>query len=159
SVQIFFDPLHDDGPPTASATDNVQLKVFRGNGTPGNEPHKITAAGDNLWTPVTGAVAVASSASSWTVELRVDAAELGVAHLPSVMGIGVILSDFDSGNAALWPLNFAPSTLFTTWAALKNRMPIDYVLSLDYSGSMTALDGQPDNRWKRAVRAADMFVA
>src|SRR5262249_22270568 len=134
-------------------------KIFRGNDSSGHAPRRITGAGDNAWVPSTGAVAVSSAAAGWTVEIRLDAAEMGVAHLPSVIGFGVILNDFDSGNAATWPLNFAPGTLFTTWAGIKDRLPIDYVMSLDYSGSMTALDGLPDNRWKRAVRAADMFVA
>lgn len=159
SVQIYFDPLHDDGPPTAGLSDNVQFKIFRGNDAAAHAPRRITTAGDSPWTPTTGDYEINSTSPGWTIEIRIDATELGVAHLNSLVGFGVVLEDFDSGNNALWPLNFAPITPFVTWAALKNRQPIDYVLSLDYSGSMTDLDGLSDNRWKRAVRAADMFVA
>lgn len=162
NVQLYFDPLHNDGPPTADNTDNVQFKIFRGNDNGSgsvHQPRRITTAGDAAWAPSTGAFAINSTGSGWTLEVRLDATELGVVHLSSLTGFGVVVNDFDSGNAALWPLNFAPATLFTTWSALKGRRPIDYELSLDYSGSMTALDGLTENRWKRTVRAADMFVA
>ncbi len=161
NIQVYFDPLHNDGPPSPDSSDNVQFKIYRGsdNGAhQAHQPRRITAT-DDPWTPTTGAFAINSTASAWTVEIRLDPTELGVSNLNSTVGFGIVLNDFDSGNAALWPLNFAPATLFTKWSALKNRLPIDYVLSLDYSGSMTLLDGLTEDRWKRAVRAADMFVA
>ncbi|HSR98993.1 MAG TPA: choice-of-anchor X domain-containing protein [Kofleriaceae bacterium] len=168
-VKIVFDPLHNDHVPTANATDDdVMFKIFRGaDNAPGqaHAPRRITSVGDAEWTPTAthGALSVVSSGAGWAFELRVDPLELLTSQLPSAVGYGVQIDDFIGGGAAVWPLNFlAPNVIttpFANLAVLKNRQPIDYILSLDYSGSMTALDGLAENRWKRSVHAADMFVA
>jgi hypothetical protein len=172
SVQIVFDPLHNDHfvPALANAIDDdVVFTISRGaDHAPGqaHAPRRFSrAAGDVEWaiTPGHGAFEVTSTSATWQLELRVDPTELLTSQLPSAVGFGVQINDFSGGGAAVWPANFVvpnPITVpFLNLAVLKNRRPIDYELSLDFSGSMTATDGLAENRWKRAVHAANMFVA
>ena len=176
AVKIVFDPLHNDHvvPALANAIDDdVVFTMFRGADHGPGEAHApkrfSKAAGDVAWvmTPGHGAFGVALPAvtppGTWQFELRVDPTELLTSQLPSAVGFGVQIEDASGGGVAVWPLNFVvpnPITVpFQNLAVLKNRRPIDYELSLDFSGSMTATDGLAENRWKRAVHAANMFVA
>jgi hypothetical protein len=167
-LQIVIDPLHNDHVPTANAIDDdIVFTLFRGaDSGPGqiHAPKRFAVAGGDVeWVPTAGhgAFAVTSSAADWQVELRIDPTELLTSQLPSAVGYGVKVSDFN-GDGAVWPLNFAvPNVItvpFANLAVLKNRRPIDYALSLDFSGSMTATDGLTENRWKRAVHAANTFI-
>ena len=152
-VEIHFDPMHNLG----TTGDDVDFKIFRPEGShPG--PHKINGAGDNPWSPAAGVLGSFSAAASWNVKVKITAAELGLPYLTSVIGFGVQASDNPASNLATWPNDFNDAAPATSWAILKNRRPIDYALSLDFSGSMEDLDGVAVSRWKRAVRAADMFA-
>lgn len=112
----------------------------------------------------------------WTGELVLNPTDLGWSYLPQVTG-HLIRARSSGQNAisaanplpsspanptASYPLN-AGSTVSETdailWSNLKLRYPIDFAISLDYSGSMLATDALTSNRWVRAKRAADLFAA
>lgn len=114
--------------------------------------------------------------AGWTGEFALTPADLGWSYFPQALGFYVIVR---SGNqnavSAAHPLPTSPAapevsypgaanvdawvTEADDWGNLKMRYPIDYALVLDYSGSMTSMDGLSTNRWVRAKRAADLFVA
>lgn len=112
----------------------------------------------------------------WTGEMVLTPADLGWSTFPQVMGFAVRASSgnqnaIDAGNplpgspavpVASYPLdgaNIVTETNPDIWANLKMRYPIEYAISLDYSGSMRATDGDTLTRWERAKRATDLFVA
>ena len=112
--------------------------------------------------------------SGWTGEFVLTPADLDWGYFPAV--VGVVLRARSTGPNAItnadglgggnpvatYPLvgvNTVDETDADHWANLKLRYPIDYALVMDFSGSMLALDSLADNRWVRAKRAADLFVA
>jgi hypothetical protein len=110
----------------------------------------------------------------WTGEVAIHPSDFGWASFPPLVGVLVVAVSGDNNgiNAAngtsttppraCWPAagcGGAPANAPLGWGHIKLRYPIDYALSLDNSGSMLALDGTPQDRWTRAKRAADLFVA
>jgi hypothetical protein len=147
-VRIFVDPLHSH----AETGDDIEFRIVRDTG--GSPDHRrITAAGDNAWTPAPGTVATSSAAGAWTVEVRLVPGELGVPDLPPVLGLGVQAEDASTGNLALWPENFDSGSPATSWANVKTRYPIEYMLVLDQSGSMLS-----QGKWANAKRAANLLA-
>ena len=114
----------------------------------------------------------------WTGSLVIEPSDLQWSNFPQVMGFAVRVTSgnqnaIDASNplptspptpVASYPLNGANVVTETDpihWANLKMRYPIEYAISLDYSGSMSATDGDVNGRtrWERAKRATDLFVA
>ena len=111
----------------------------------------------------------------WTGEFVLTPADLGWGTFPPVIGFLAVAESQGSNGinagdgigaggspAASYPLSggsVVDQTQADDWANLKLRYPIDYALVLDFSGSMLATDTLTDNRWVRAKRAADLFVA
>jgi hypothetical protein len=94
----------------------------------------------------------------WSGEIVVRPSDLGWGYFPGTVGVWVRARDDQGGTEGSFPAavtELQPAS----WGHLQLRYPIDFALSLDYSGSMTALDGLTDNRWVRAKRAADLFAA
>ncbi|TVP48074.1 MAG: VWA domain-containing protein [Gemmatimonadales bacterium] len=112
------------------------------------------AASDFAINPQTGS-------GGWRVEARLDPAVFGMnafAHVTRAFAESLDADeDFDFTNG-FWPADGVAANL-GSWAPLGLRYPIDVALSLDFSGSMRITDGQPQNRWQRATRAADLFAA
>jgi len=105
----------------------------------------LTNLSTTQWTIVNGA-------SQWSVEIQINASDLGLNFIPSLMGMRV--RERDTGM--LIGIDH-PSA--TSWDTLRSRNPIDFAVVLDNSGSMLSLDGLADSRWSRAKRAADLFAA
>lgn len=109
----------------------------------------------------------------WTGEFVLTPSDLGWSYFPQAVGFyinaqsnnanGVSAAHHagtsEASPAAYYPASATGLTSAETWANLKLRYPIDYAIILDYSGSMLDTDGLSDNRWVRAKRAADLFVA
>lgn len=149
-IRIFIDFLHSHG----STGDDIEFRIKRDTG--GSPDHrKVTAAGDNAWNPATlgSALGRSSAVGSWTAEVKLTASELGVSDLPPIMGIGVQVEDNPAGNIAVWPANFNNLSPATTWANLKTRYPIEYMIVLDQSGSMLS-----QNKWNDAKKAANFMA-
>jgi hypothetical protein len=158
--RVFLDMFHDGGSSTA---DDIGFVITRGgqmNRLTGDAHMPLT---DVNWTPMmAGTVqkAVVSGPASWTAEMMIQASapDLPVAFLPSVMGLSIYVKDTPLGGFPaedFWPAPpmggdpFSPST----WADLKTRYPIEYMLVLDQSGSMLSL-----NRWVSAKNAANILA-
>ena len=112
----------------------------------------------------------------WTGELVLTPADLGWGYFPQVAGFMVAArSNGQNSISAANPTPSSPLNPIATyptiagltvsdttpndWDDLVLRYPIDYAVVLDHSGSMLATDGLADNRWIRAKRAANLFVA
>ncbi len=120
--------------------------------------------------------------SGWVGELVLTPADLGWGYFPQV--VGLLVSAKSAGANAItnanglggsapqasYPFDHActPTTSSdcnlnhvnaANWGNLKLRYPVKYAVMLDNSGSMLAMDGEPENRWTRAKRAADLFSA
>jgi hypothetical protein len=147
-VRIFFDPLHNH----STSTDVVEFRIVRDSG-PSPNHQKVTGGSIAVWTPLPGsAVATSPITTPWIVELSIEAAEFGVSDLPKIMGFGVQAED-STGDLTVWPDNFNEDQPGTTWANLKTRYPIDYMIVLDQSGSMLS-----QNKWDDAKLAANFMV-
>jgi hypothetical protein len=140
---IFFDPLHNHD----DTADDIELRINR-NGS----NHERTVDGGTAvpWTPLTPP-AVLNTTNGWTAEIRIDASDLGMPDIPPHMGFAVRAID-NLNNRTYWPAA-TEQVDPATWANLKTRYPLEYVLLLDHSGSM-----QSDNRWERATTAANYLA-
>lgn len=150
-VQLFIDPLHDH----AGTSEDLQFQIRRDGG---GGHVKITGGAVAPWNPATegselGIDGDTAGAPTWTVELRLTPAELGLSNLPPVVGFGVQAEDSGTGNLTVWPAGFDGTAPATTWANLKTRYPIDYMVVLDQSGSMLSQD-----KWEDATNAANFLA-
>jgi hypothetical protein len=149
-IRIFFDPLHNH----ATTTDDVEFRIVRDTG--GSPAHtKVIGGVESAWNPVTlgSALGTSNAAGSWTAELKLSAAELGVSDLPPILGFGIQAEDKPTEDLAVWPANFAESNPGTSWANLKTRFPIEYLVTLDRSGSMLDQD-----KWTNAKKATNFLA-
>lgn len=135
-VQLKFDPRHNHG----DETDDVVLTINRS-----DTGHSSSI--DPGWTPPSDQLAVISSSTSWTVEIKVNASDLGRPDLPPILGFAI--EGFDDINTTSWA---NPSTP-TDWANLKTRYPIEYMVVLDQSGSMLS-----QNKWDDAKKATNLLA-
>lgn len=146
AIRIYFDVDHDH---TSGARDR-QVEIRR-NGT-------ATVGGVNLSGPPSGAVAlpgaqlsVQSNPADWVAEVKLEAADLGLNGIPSLMGLYVQVIESNTLSSGSFPGGLV--TTVATWANLKTRFPIDFMIVLDQSGSMLS-----NNKWTNAKRAADLFA-
>lgn len=147
-VRIYFDVDHNH---TNSAPDR-EVEVKRNNtgsvggmvinSAPSSPVALPVGIGSKVW--------VQSNPGSWVAEVKLDDADLGLTGIPSIMGVYVQV--WDSFNpAARFPDVLA--TTVASWANLKTRYPIDFMIILDQSGSMLS-----QSKWDNAKRAADFFA-
>lgn len=151
-IELHFDPLHNH----ATTADDIVFRIKRGNA----DHRKISNDGatDVQWVPAAN-LAISDSQPStpdfpptgWAAEFTITAADLGKADLPEIMGISVLVDDQTNGNQTSWPSPF-PATP-ATWANLKTRYPIEYMIVLDQSGSMLS-----QNKWDNAKKAANFLA-
>ena len=149
-ISVFFDVQHNH----ATTTDDIEFRIVRDTGgTPNHQ--KITSSGASSWVPATlgSELGVTNSAGAWVVEVKITDQELAVSDLPPIIGIGIDSESLDSGDLASWPTNFNDNSPSTTWANLKNRYPIEYVIAMDQSGSMLS-----ESKWDNAISAANYMV-
>ena len=118
-----------------------------------------------------GEYAASPNPLGWTGEFELTPSDLGWSAFPPVFGLLVRATSENQNNigsgtssgAVTVSYPFSGTSVVTNmaagdWSNFKSRYPLDFGLVMDYSGSMTALDGLADNRWVRAKRAADLFV-
>lgn len=148
-IRVFFDPLHNH----ASTGDDIEFQIKRDTGSSPNH-RKIVGGTDSAWNPATnGSELGRNSPSDWTVELKLTAAELGVSDLPPILGFGIQAEDNPNNNLSVWPVNFDSTHPATSWANLKTRYPIEYMLVLDRSFSMT-----DQNKWTNTKKAVNFLA-
>lgn len=95
---------------------------------------------------------VSDSSASWEMEARLLPEDLGLSDINHLMGVAVLADNHPAApNFSAWPstATAAPST----WANLITRSPIDFVLLLDQSGSMSG------DKWASAKQAGNNFRA
>jgi hypothetical protein len=149
-IRIFFDPLHNH----ATTTDDIEFRIVRDTG--GSPAHtKVVGGVESAWNPATlgSTLGTSNAAGSWTAELKLTAAELGLSDLPPILGFGIQAEDQPNDDLATWPANFDNTNPATSWANLKTRFPIEYVLTLDRSGSMVDQD-----KWTNAKKATNFLA-
>src|ERR1051326_7692561 len=154
-VQIWFDMLHDGGP----TADDIGFEIRRD-----GQMNKLT--GTILaptvvaaWVPVAQQVVLSGAppAGTWQFEVKMVANDpyLAVAYLPSVMGMLVYVRNQPTGPGSiledLFPAGATEDT--NSWSDLKTRLPIEYMMVLDQSGSMLSFD-----RWVSAKKAANVLA-
>lgn len=98
-----------------------------------------------------GQVSVGSNATGWVAEVKLEASDLGLNGIPSLVGLFVYVFDSNTFNEGRFPDVVTSSV--GSWTNLKTRHPIDFVIALDQSGSMLSQD-----KWTSAKRAADFFA-
>lgn len=139
---LFFDPLHNH----STTTDDRTFRINRN-----NAGHSITQGGtENPWTPG-AALAIKDNGGFWTAEVRLTTADLASPDLPPLMGFAARAID-NTSTRTYWP-EAAVQTNPATWANLKTRYPIEYMLVLDQSGSMLN-----ENRWTSTVAASNYLA-
>ena len=116
-----------------------------------------SAVGNTLNTIPNTEWEIPSPASSpWIAEFRVTAAQLNRSYIPGSFGMHVNVIRGSDGQVNYPAIS---STDILGWQNIQTRKTIEYAISLDYSGSMRATDGESETRWERAKRATDLFVA
>ena len=145
-ISIYFDVLHNH----AVTTDDIEFLIRRN-----NSKEKVTDSGTSPWNPALlgSEVSISSSGAAWTVEMKLHANDFGTPDLPLIMGFGIEAESLDSGDLASWPTNLVNNNPANSWANLKSRYPIEYMIAIDQSGSMLS-----DSKWDNAITAANFLA-
>jgi hypothetical protein len=174
-IDFYFDRLHDHGG-MGNLNDDVLLRIPRvACASPCTAQRASRGGGDLFVLPgtsvnLTNAVVLTSHdpgegfpgvGNRWTGEFVLRPQDLGWDYFPASVGMMVVARSADVGTPRGWfpAASNGDELLPAGWSDVRLRYPIDFALSLDYSGSMTAMDGLTQNRWVRAKRAADLFAA
>lgn len=158
SVTVSFDVLHNH----ATDNDDVKFRIVRDQGaSPAHKKILSTGTVDWDFAAAGSELATTSAAGTWTAEMKITAGDLGVSDIPPIMGFGVLAQDpADTGALNAWPGSFVENEPGTTWANLKTRFPLEYMIVLDQSGSMLdpTTSGGADRKWDAALTAADYLA-
>ena len=93
-----------------------------------------------------------STGTDWVIEANIHAADIGLTHFNSLMRVIVSTANASNfGQNAQWPTT-ADAENASTWHSLITRAPIDFMLVVDESGSMTG------DKWKSVKDAGNYFV-
>jgi hypothetical protein len=155
NVILMFDLSHDHvvaSTVSFDASDDRGIR-FKRNNTVGRVFGNLNSPSDDNMPPagLAARVVATSAGASWTVEARLIPSDLGLNHFNSLMGCALIASDITQNKKAKWP-SAVVLTDPMTWANLIMRVPIDYALLIDQSGSMSGV------KWDSARRAGDNFA-
>jgi len=151
-IELYFDPLHNH----ATTADDIEFQIKRGSA----DHKKITGGGPPVvWTPGANLDIEDNStggsppdfATGWAAEVTITASDLGTNDLPAILGFVVLIHDQNTSDQTSWPSPF-PATP-ATWANLKTRYPIEYMITLDQSGSMLS-----QSKWDNAKTAANFLA-
>lgn len=159
-VRIYFDVDHNH----VRSDDDRGIRIYRALTTGDNNIRitNVNLTGDptdlgNLpTTPTTPQWSVESTLSGWTSEVKIRAENLGLNFIPSIMGMHIRVFTVD-GVSGDYPESVYPWQI-ASWANLKTRYPLEYVLLLDQSGSMNKSIDSLGTRWEAAKSASDIFV-
>jgi hypothetical protein len=154
-VILMFDLSHDHAvASTASfdASDDRGIR-FKRNNTVDRVFGNLNSPSSELSPPagLDARKVVTDGAMSWTVEARLLPSDLGLNNFNALMGSALIATDRTANKKSKWP----SATVLTdpmTWSNLITRVPIDYALLIDQTGSMQG------GKWDSARRAGDNFA-
>lgn len=161
AIRIYFDLNHNHAIETGdtgivikrspNAVLHTNINLF-GAPTEGSSfPAGISPAGQ--W--------IIESTTGWKVELKIRASDLGLNFIPALFGMHIQVIDGNGPTTETYP-NIGVNTV-GSWANVKTRNPIEYVVLLDKSGSMVEdIDGNwpavGTLRWNIAQKASDIFA-
>ncbi len=92
-----------------------------------------------------------ADSTGWVMEAQLIPADLGLNNFNSLMGISALVINQDTiPGLGAWPGTVTADPL--SWANLITRAPIDFVLLIDQSGSMST-----DDKWDSAKQAGNNF--
>lgn len=151
-IKLYFDPLHNH----ADIADEIEFVIRREN----TGHQKISGSGPPVaWTPGANMDIEDNSTggsppdftTGWSAEVTITASDLGASDLPAITGLAVLVHNQNTSDQTSWPSPFPASA--ATWANLKTRYPIEYMITLDQSGSMLS-----QNKWDNAKTAANFLA-
>ncbi|NOQ13310.1 MAG: hypothetical protein GQ583_02360 [Methyloprofundus sp.] len=153
-ISVYFDVLHNHG----IDTDDIEFRIVRDINSPNHQ--KITNAGAAAWNPgaANSELSIIRPDGRWIAVMKIHKDDLGLSDLPSIIGFGVQAQDpADSGAEIEWPHTFLPFNPADTWANIKSRYPIEYMIVMDWSGSMLSptQSGGVDRKWDNAMTATN----
>ncbi|MDN3522550.1 vWA domain-containing protein [Halomonas ramblicola] len=165
---LMFDNSHDQVPPDTSSyeasddrgirfrRDGGAIRVFGTLDAPNDhpdpaevdlEPGRLCIEGNTAGSP------------SWQIETELLPGDLGLNGFAALSGAAAVSADTSGGSdsVGIWPdAQIIGGTEGTTpqeeWSNLLTRQPIDYLLVLDQSGSMSG------DKWESALQAGDNFA-
>ena len=161
NVVLMFDNSHDGlvPSPTTSydATDDRGIRFHR---DPDPAKRVELVFGSSVGPSVKPAGAFAGTSclhdggaagGTWMVQAKLKPSDFGINNFNAVVGASVVARNSVAGGQGIWPLtaNAIPST----WANLITRQPVDYVLVVDQSGSMSGA-----HKWPSLKQAVDNFA-
>jgi len=151
-IELYFDPLHNHN----NIVDDKQVIMNRNNQNNSGVQTGNLSIVDAKGTAATGTACTSPCVipdfpSGWSAEVRLTGQDLGVSDLSMIMGFKVVIVNGDTSSKISWPDPEPPSP--ATWANLKTRYPIQYMIVLDQSGSML---GQ--SKWDNAKQAVNFLA-
>ena len=161
-VVLMFDNSHDHAAPDTSSYDASDDRgisftrdenVLRGYGllSSANEDEDETAFDSNR-VCINGDVG-----GGWLIEAELLPSDLGLNSFSVLAGAAIFTQNQDGGSdpVGTWPHAFALADIDnqqSNWANLVTRAPIDYILVIDQSGSMSGA------KWDSVRQAGDNFA-
>src|SRR5258705_9331246 len=167
-IRVYFDVDHNHMSPAPGTTcpsalsPDRGLKVERKPGGVAAFTLVNTSGSSQVCNNIPAAqVALVPGAGGWKVEVKIKAADLNLNFIPSLMGMHIQVIDAGVGTAR-YPTGVLPTNV-AQWANLKTRLPLNYGIVLDHSGSMLR-DSNGNfplvgpERWAAAKKATDIFA-
>lgn len=161
SLMIRFDLAHDEDVAETSSFDDSDDRGIRFNrdGTVERvygdtlSPDIESSTDDSMSFEMRTCVSDSGEAS-WEMEAAILPEDLGLSHFNHLMSAAIFVTD--GANVATersaWPPALGTAVVQENWAHLITRSPIDFVLLIDQSGSMSG-----DNKWDSVKQAGNNF--
>jgi len=148
-IRIYFDVDHDHASPDPldrqieiTRAPSVDVGEANLNGSP-NGPISLPSG---QWT-------VDPTGGQWVAEVKILPSDLDLNVFPSLMGLYVEVFNNETVDTERYPSTAFAASDVGSWANLKTRYPLDYMVVLDQSGSMLS-----DDKWTDATQAANFLA-
>lgn len=161
-IRIFFDTNHNHTLDNTAPNDRDRGIVVRRSPAAVNRTNVNLFGAPTILSPLAAAQwSVQDNPANWLAEVKIEAGDLNLSYIPSLMGMYIEVINAGEGDGR-YPTASVKIDM-ESWANLKTRLPLEYVLLLDQSGSMLR-DFNGDyppvlaQRWQSAKAASDIFA-